>query len=131
MSRLPCPTRALAVVLALAVSAADADTLRRFALVAGNDPGGTDTRPLRFARDDARKRHALLLRLGDTRLGFDDLKCRLAEASSDIRIAILDSCRSGTMTRPQGARVPGRGMAALGLLRSRRLGRQPSVHSRA
>ncbi|WAM23962.1 caspase family protein [Myxococcus sp. NMCA1] len=161
MSRLPCLTRALALVLALAASAADADTLRRFALVAGNDQGGADTRPLRFARDDARKMHALLLRLGgvspvdaklllnedardflaalaeleqraraarargertalfvyysghakdgalrlgDTRLGFDDLKRRLAEASSDIRIAILDSCRSGAMTRTKGAR---------------------------
>ncbi|WNZ59594.1 hypothetical protein QEG98_26550 [Myxococcus sp. MxC21-1] len=69
MSRLPCPTRALARVLALSASAADADTLRCFALVAGNDQGGADTRPPRFARDDARRMHPLLLRHG-SELGF-------------------------------------------------------------
>ncbi|ABF91661.1 hypothetical protein MXAN_4886 [Myxococcus xanthus DK 1622] len=118
MSRLPGLTRALARVLALTASAADADTLRRFALVAGDDQGGADTRPLRFARDDAGKMHALLLRLGDTRLGFDDLKRWLAEPSSSIRIAILDSCRAGAMTRTKGARraPDGRGMAVLDVL---------------
>ncbi|WP_141325503.1 caspase family protein [Myxococcus sp. AB025B] len=154
--------RALGLVLALTVaSAAHADSLRRFALIAGNDEGGDETRPLRFARDDARKMHGLLarlggvapgdaklllnetskdflaaltdlearakaaqergertallvyysghakdgtLRLGNTRLGFDDLKRRLSSAPADIRIAILDSCRSGAMTRTKGAR---------------------------
>lgn len=124
MSRPPCLSRALAT------SAADTDTLRRFALVAGDDQGGADTRPLRFARDDTRKMHALLLRLGDTRLGFDDLEHWLAEPSSGIRIAILDSCRAGAMTCTKGALVPGRpGHGGAG--RAGRLGRQPSGHSRA
>ena len=35
--------------------------LRRFALIAGNDEGGADTRPLLYARDDARKMHGILL----------------------------------------------------------------------
>lgn len=143
------------------VSTAHADTLHRFALIAGNDSGGADTRPLSYARDDARKMHDLLtrlggvapsdaklllnndakdfllalseleqraraaqargertalfvyysghakdgaLRLGDSRLAFDALKRRLADAPVDIRIAILDSCRSGALTRTKGAR---------------------------
>jgi hypothetical protein len=150
----------LALALLLATTA-QAETMRRFALVIGNDEGGSDTRPLSYAREDARKMHGLLsrlggvapadsllllnegakdilsalaglearikaaqargdrtallvyysghakdgaLRLGDTRLPFDTLKLRLAGGPADIRIAILDSCRSGTMTRTKGAR---------------------------
>lgn len=149
---------ALALLLAAAVQA---EPMRRFALVVGNDEGGADTRPLRYAQEDARKMHGLLarlggvdpgdarlllneeakdvltaladlearakatqargertallvyysghakdgaLRLGDTRLPFDALKRRMAEAPADIRIAILDSCRSGALTRTKGAR---------------------------
>ncbi len=150
----------LALALLLA-TAAWAEPMRRFALVIGNDRGGSDTRPLSYAREDARKMHGLLsrlggvapadsrlllnadaqevlsalaeleaqaraaqargertalfiyysghakdgaLRLGDTQLPFDTLKRRLAEAPADIRIAILDSCRSGALTRTKGAR---------------------------
>lgn len=153
--------RALAALFLLVASTAHADSLRRFALVAGNDEGGDETRPLRFAQDDARKMHGLLtrlggvapgdaklllnesskdflaaltalearakeaqsrgertallvyysghakdgtLRLGNSRLGFEDLKQRLSNAPADIRIAILDSCRSGALTRTKGAR---------------------------
>jgi hypothetical protein len=161
MSPLPSSLRALALSLALVATAAHADVLRRFALVAGNDEGGGDTRPLQFARDDARKMFELLqrlggvapgdakllldedsrdflaaltelegraraarargertalmvyysghakdgsLRLGDSRLAYEDLKRRLSDAPVDIRIAILDSCRSGALTRTKGAR---------------------------
>ncbi|WP_242588480.1 caspase family protein [Corallococcus macrosporus] len=153
--------RASIPALLLASTAARADTLHRFALIAGNDTGGADTRPLSYARDDARKMHDLLtrlggvapadakllldddakdflvalsdleqraraaqargertalfvyysghakdgaLRLGTSQLGFDALKRRLADAPVDIRIAILDSCRSGALTRSKGAR---------------------------
>ncbi|WP_407667486.1 caspase family protein [Myxococcus dinghuensis] len=153
--------RWLALVLVLVAPVSHAEGLRRFALVVGNDEGGEETRPLRFARGDARKMHALLsrlggvapgdgrllldesskgflaaltelearsreaqargertallvyysghakdgaLRLGNSRLGFEDLKRRLAGAPADIRIAILDSCRSGALTRTKGAR---------------------------
>lgn len=151
---------ALALGLLLA-TAVQAEPLRRFALIIGNDEGGSDTRPLSYAREDARKMHGLLarlggvslsdsklllnedaqdvlsalsnleasiqaaeargertallvyysghakdgaLRLGDTRLPFDTFKKRLADAPADIRIAILDSCRSGALTRTKGAR---------------------------
>ncbi|WNG36995.1 caspase family protein [Archangium violaceum] len=145
----------------LLATAVQAQPLRRFALVAGNDEGGADTRPLRFARDDARKMHDLLvrlggvepgdarllldetaedflqaiskmeararearargertsllvyysghakdgsLRMGDSALELEALKRRLAATPMDIRIAILDSCRSGAITRTKGAR---------------------------
>ncbi|QRO00970.1 caspase family protein [Archangium violaceum] len=160
MRRLVGHGQVLALVLLLA-AAVRAETPHRFALVVGNDEGGADTRPLRFARDDARKMHDLLLRLGgvasgDAKLLLDEdaedfhralaelesgiraarargertalivyysghakdgslrlgdsaveleaLKRRLSAAPADIRIAILDSCRSGALTRTKGAR---------------------------
>ena len=160
MRRPPRPGQALLFALLLA-SAAQAQPLHRFALVVGNDEGGADTRPLRFARDDARKLYGLLLRiggvessdarllldkdaedfrralseleegsraargrgertallvyysghakngalrLGDSTVELESLKRRLAAAPADIRIAILDSCRSGALTRTKGAR---------------------------
>ncbi len=39
-------------------------TLRRFALIAGNNEGGPDTRPLLYATGDARKIHGVLTELG-------------------------------------------------------------------
>lgn len=135
--------------------------LRRFAVIAGNDEGGSGTRSLLYARDDARKIHDVLvrlggvaaedamllldasaeelltalgemerragdasrrgertvlfvyysghakdgaLRLGDSRLPFESLKRRLAQAPADVRIAVFDSCRSGQLTRTKGAR---------------------------
>lgn len=167
-------------LLVLWAVAAEAEPLRRFALVAGNDEGGADTRPLRFAREDARRMHALLLRLGgvepgdsrlllnegaqallralselesaaraarargeptallvyysghakdgalrlgNTRLELAELKRWLESAPVDVRIAILDSCRSGALARTKGARrVPafaiesGASQAARGLV---------------
>ncbi|WP_257452185.1 caspase family protein [Archangium lipolyticum] len=154
------PARVLVLGLLLA-TAVQAQPLRRFALVAGNDKGGAHTRPLRFAKDDARKMHELLvrlggvepgdarllldenaedflqalarleararearargertslivyysghakdgsLRMGDSTLDLEALKRRLATAPVDIRITILDSCRSGALTRRKGAR---------------------------
>ncbi|QRN95805.1 caspase family protein [Archangium violaceum] len=160
MRRLTDLARVLVLGLLLA-TAVQAQPLRRFALVAGNDEGGANTRPLRFAKDDARKMHELLvrlggvepgdarllldenaedflqvltrlearareartrgertslivyysghakddsLRMGDSALSLEALKRRLAAAPVDIRIAILDSCRSGALTRRKGAR---------------------------
>ena len=50
--------------LALLLTPALASAERRFALVAGNDTGGSDTRPLLFASEDARRFHAVLTQLG-------------------------------------------------------------------
>jgi len=36
----------------------------RFALIVGNDQGGSDTRPLHFAAEDSRKVHAVFTELG-------------------------------------------------------------------
>ena len=46
---------------------ASAETLHRFAIVAGNDSGGADTRPLLYAGADARKVYDILTRLGGVR----------------------------------------------------------------
>jgi Caspase domain len=164
--RLPITLALAAATLAasastLAASPARAEGLHRFAVIVGNDTGGRDTRPLLYAKADARKvldiltrlggvraedaqlvldgtaqelltaigtaerraadaeargeRTALViyysghakdgaLRLGDTSLPLDSLKARLASSPVDVRIAILDSCRSGELTRTKGAR---------------------------
>ncbi len=54
---------AIAVAVLIAHSAWAQGT-RRFAVIAGNDDGGEGTRPLLYARDDARKIHDILTRLG-------------------------------------------------------------------
>jgi len=154
---------ALFALLAVAASAstARAQGLRRFAIVAGNDTGGGDTRSLLYAGADARKVHEILtrlggvrpedatlliggtasqllgavvavemqaaeakrrgertallfyysghakdgsLRLGETRVPIDGIKARIAASPIDVRIAILDSCKSGAITRTKGAR---------------------------
>ena len=56
----------LIAALALA-QAAPAQQLRRLALIAGNDEGGRDTRPLVYATQDARKIHEILTRVGGVR----------------------------------------------------------------
>jgi hypothetical protein len=45
----------------------EAWALRRFAVIAGNDEGGPGTRPLVYAREDAKKIHGILTRLGGVR----------------------------------------------------------------
>jgi hypothetical protein len=152
-----------AVLLAalLIASRARAETLHRFALIAGNDQGGADTRPLLYAGADAGKVYDILtrlggvsaddavlivdgsagdlmaalsklerqavqatrggertalfvyysghakdgaLRLGESRLPVETLRGLVAAAPVDVRIVILDSCRSGALTRSKGAR---------------------------
>lgn len=44
------------------------------------------------------------LRLGNTALPLDELRKLLAAAPADVRIGILDSCRSGMIDRAKGAR---------------------------
>jgi hypothetical protein len=58
--------RAGPLLLAFTLTAAPAGAAvqHRFALIAGNDYGGADTRPLRFAAEDARKMHGVLTHLG-------------------------------------------------------------------
>jgi hypothetical protein len=154
--------RSLAIaLLVLTAPAARAEGLHRFAIVAGNDNGGGDTRPLLYASADAVKVHDILtrlggvrpedaalligarapdllealarvgraaadaahhgehtalffyfsghakdgaLRLGDSRIGVDAIKSLIATAPVDVRVAIIDSCKSGALTRSKGAR---------------------------
>lgn len=44
------------------------------------------------------------LRLGRTRLALEALKVRLARGPADVRVAVLDACRSGALTRTKGVR---------------------------
>jgi hypothetical protein len=44
------------------------------------------------------------LRLGATTLPLESLKARLSTGSADMRVAFLDACRSGTVTRAKGVR---------------------------
>src|SRR5262245_15050757 len=44
------------------------------------------------------------LRLGESRLPLAEIKQRLAHFAADLRIGILDSCRSGAVTRAKGVR---------------------------
>jgi hypothetical protein len=44
------------------------------------------------------------LRLGETRFSLEAWKSRLANSPADVRMGILDSCRSGLVNRTKGAR---------------------------
>ncbi|HEX3901699.1 MAG TPA: caspase family protein [Polyangia bacterium] len=151
----------VALTVLLAEGGARADVLHRFAVIAGNDSGGSDTRPLLYASADANKVYDILtrlggvraedailiidggasdvlsalgkvekqaaeaarrgehtalffyysghakdgaLRLGESRLPVDALRGLIAAAPVDVRIVILDSCRSGAIARSKGAR---------------------------
>jgi hypothetical protein len=168
-------------LLALLVAANDSAAAgqRRFALLVGNDGGGADTRPLRYAAEDARKVRAVLtqlggvapsdavllvnqsanevwrtlagleariadarahgdrallifyfsghakdgeLRLGESRIRLDDIRGRLSSGMADIRVGIIDSCRSGIVNRTKGARhVPAFEIEAAGSQETRGL----------
>jgi hypothetical protein len=155
-------TLATFVIASLLWSSSAHATLRRFAVVVGNDHGGKGTRSLRYAEDDARRMYDILVRLGgvlpedaqlllgreakdlwnaldrverrgteargageqtalfvyfsghakdgDLRMGetgasLQDLKERLTKSGMDVRVAVLDACKSGVITRAKGARL--------------------------
>jgi hypothetical protein len=72
----------LVAAAVLAAAPAGAAAQHRFALVAGNDHGGADTRPLRYAADDARKLHAVLTQLGG--VAPDDAALVLNQAAGEF-----------------------------------------------
>ena len=45
------------------------------------------------------------LRMGDSRVPLGALRQRLLESALDVRVAVLDACRSGEITRVKGARL--------------------------
>lgn len=98
----------VALVLALAAPApVRAESLgkaiRRFALVVGNNQGGSDTRPLLYAADDARKVHAVLTELGgvrreDAALLLDRSADELMRALVALETRALEASRQGQRT---------------------------------
>lgn len=44
------------------------------------------------------------LRLGDSIVTLDEIRRRIASSSAEVRLALFDSCRSGTVTRTKGVR---------------------------
>jgi hypothetical protein len=98
---------AIAVVVGVALlapaGAARAQGLRRLAIVVGNDAGGADTKPLLYARDDARKVHAILTRLGGVR--EDDAALILNGTARDLLGALDEMERRARDSGQRGERV--------------------------
>jgi len=84
----------------LAAAPASATVQHRFALIAGNDRGGSDTRPLRYAAEDARKMLGVLTQLGG--LANDDVTLLVNQNSDQFWRAL-----SGVESRIAAARQRG------------------------
>ncbi|HVE87139.1 MAG TPA: caspase family protein, partial [Myxococcales bacterium] len=94
----------LLVLAALALaSAAPAQQLRRLALIAGNDDGGRDTRPLVYATGDARKIHEILTRLGGVR--SEDATLLLNARADDFLSALAQLEARAAEARRRGDRA--------------------------
>jgi hypothetical protein len=74
-------------VTAVQAFAQDSGTLRRLALFVGNNEGGTGTRPLHYAKDDARRLHDVFSRLGGVR---NEDALLLLEPDADAVLTALD-----------------------------------------
>jgi hypothetical protein len=100
--------RNLPLVLALCGGAvwaqpgADAG-LRRFAVIAGNDEGGPGTRPLLYAREDAKKLHGILTRLGGVRP--KDAQLLLNQDAEAFLAALTEAERRLEQARREGERT--------------------------
>ncbi len=89
----------LTVLLALPAWGAGGP-VRRFALVVGNDLGGESTRPLLYARDDARKLHDIMVRLGGIQPA--DAMLLLNESADDVLTALGELERRSKDAQRQG-----------------------------
>lgn len=74
------------LLLVLCAPVAHAQAMRRFALIAGNDHGGTGTRALRYADDDAKRIASILERLGGVKKG--DVRLVLDGTAEDFLRAL-------------------------------------------
>jgi hypothetical protein len=90
-------------VLLLGSGSARADGFRRLAVIVGNDAGGPDTRPLLYARDDARKVYDILTRLGGVRA--EDAALILDGTSQDVLAAMTEMERRARDAARRGERV--------------------------
>jgi hypothetical protein len=97
----------LALVALLAVTAtastARAQSLRRFAIVAGNDTGGGDTRSLLYAGADARKVYDILTRLGGVRQ--EDATLLIGASASQLLGAIVAVEMQAAEAKQRGERT--------------------------
>jgi hypothetical protein len=89
--------------LCLAAAPLSAVAQHRFALLAGNDRGGVDTRPLRYATEDARKLHGVLTQLGgmapaDTSLLLNQDAAEFWRAFGDIEARVDEARQRGERT---------------------------------
>jgi hypothetical protein len=82
---------------------APGDGLRRFALVAGNNEGGDDTRGLLYAGEDARKLYAVLTELGGVRR--EDATLLIDATATDLWNALLGLERRVAEARARGERT--------------------------
>jgi len=99
-SRRWCRLGLLALLLA---GAAGAQPLRRFALFVGNNEGGEGTRPLLYARDDARRLHDVFSRLGGVRT--EDAMLLLDQGADDVSTALGELERRSRDARGRGERT--------------------------
>ncbi|MBN2575367.1 MAG: caspase family protein [Deltaproteobacteria bacterium] len=103
----PSPTMAragpLLTAFLLAALPAEAAAQHRFAVFAGNDRGGGDTRPLRYAADDARKMHAVLTQLGG--VAPDDALLILNQAAGEFWRALSAIETRIALARQHGERT--------------------------
>ncbi|MHB8875545.1 MAG: caspase family protein, partial [Myxococcaceae bacterium] len=90
-------------VLLAALPALGEGALRRFAVVAGNDKGGEGTRPLLYAKDDARKIHQILLRLGGVKA--EDASLLLDADADELLTALGEMERKARDARLRGERT--------------------------
>jgi hypothetical protein len=77
--------------------------LRRLALIAGNDAGGGDTKPLAYATEDARKLHAVLTQLGGVRL--EDAVLLLNRNAAEFQNALASLEARAVEARGRGQRT--------------------------
>ena len=93
----------LVVATLLLAGVARADEPHRFALIAGNDRGGSGTRPLAYAKEDARKVWDVLTRLGSVRaddaaLLLDGDGARFAATLADFERRARSASQRGEKT---------------------------------
>jgi len=82
---------------------ARADDLHRFALIVGNDKGGAGTRPLSYAKEDARKVWDVLTRLGSVRA--DDARLLLDGDAAQFLAALGDAERRARGVAARGEKT--------------------------
>jgi hypothetical protein len=98
VGKVACPLFLLCALPAFA----DGPT-RRFSIVVGNDEGGDGTRDLMYARDDARKLHGILTRLGGVK--GDDAFLLLNQGSQELLETLAEVERRAHQARTRGDRT--------------------------